>query len=213
MKSFVRHLLMFVSLTVIMFPGRLAAQLNQGGIPSSFSLSMAPDESGFVTISPPATDRLLLEDEQSPLPYRFAVNLPVDLDIKSTGHWEKTVDGTNIWRLSLSSPGALALTLYFDRFDLPKGGKLFVYNPRRTQCIGAFTSLNNSSLQTFATGLIYGDQLTLEYDAPDGLPVPLIHISEVAHAYKGVADHSSLITFLRAAGQCQVNFICFEGGQ
>ena len=190
----------------------LSGQVSQGGIPCSFSLAMATDTTDVINIAPPATDVLLREDAEKPIPYRFALNLPVDLGSGSSGHWSKAPDGNHVWRLSVKSPGALALTLYFDRFNMPEGGKLFVYNPRRTQLIGAFTSLNNNNLSTFATALIYGDQLTLEYNAPDGVPAPEIHISEVAYAYRGVPDFSRQKTGFGGSGPCEVNVNCTEGG-
>jgi hypothetical protein len=208
-----RFILILFFCHAALFPNKVSAQLSQGGIPRSFALSMPPVERDIVTLTSPDMDVLAREDEQNPLPYRFAVNLPVSLGIDSSGLWERAKDGTNIWRLSLTSPGALAITLYFDQFQIPEGGKLFVYNPNRTQWLGAFTSLNNNSLFTFATGLIYGDQLTLEYNTPDGLEPPLIHISEVAHAYRGVAEYTSLKTGFGSAGKCMVNVNCSEGDQ
>ncbi len=193
------------------FPGILSAQLCQQGIPRSFSLAMASDTTGVFNIAPPSTDVLLREDEQNPIPYRFALNLPVDLGIGSSGHWSKASDGTNVWRLSVKSPGALALSLYFDRFVMHEGGKLFVYNPQRTQVIGAFTSLNNNNLSTFATALIRGDQLTLEYNAPDGVSAPEMHIAEVAYAYRGISDHSRQNSGFNGSGPCEVNVNCTEG--
>jgi len=116
-----------------------------------------------------------------------------------------------IWRLNVKSMGALALILYFDRFKIPEGGKLFVYNPGRTQLLGAFTSQNNNDLSTFATGMIYGDRLTLEYDAPGDLPVPELHISEVGHAYRGVTDYGGVRNGFGGSGPCEVNINCSEG--
>jgi hypothetical protein len=188
----------------------LRAQLSQGGIPRSISSAIARD-SAMITVVPPSLDILQREDEQTPVPYRFAINIPVDLGIGTSGNWVKTGDGSRIWRLNIQSPGALALTLYFDRFIMPEGGKLFVYNSQRTQVIGAFTSLNNNKSLTFATELIYGDQLTVEYDSPDGVNVPDLHISEVSHAYRGVSTYSTSRTGFGGSGNCEVNVNCDEG--
>ncbi len=196
---------------ILAFTGKLSAQLCQQGIPRSFSLAMASDTTDVVIIAPPSTGMVLREDEQNPIPYRFALNLPVDLGIGSSGHWSKASDGTNVWRLSVKSPGALALSLYFDRFVMHEGGKLFVYNPQRTQMIGAFTSLNNNNLSTFATALIRGDQLTIEYNAPDGVPAPEMHIAEVAYAYRGISDYSRQNAGFNGSGPCEVNVNCTEG--
>ena len=213
MKPCLRPIVFLILVPVILFPWMASAQLSQQGIPRSFALSLAPEEHNVVIVNPPEVAALQMEDEQNPLPYRFAVNLPVDLGIDAAGQWKKAADGSSVWRLNIKSPGALALTLYFDQFQMPEGGKLFVYNPGRTQCLGAFTSLNNNSLSTFSTGLIFGDQLTLEYNAPADRDAPKIHISEVAYAYRGVAEYSDLKTGFGSAGKCMVNVNCSEGDQ
>jgi hypothetical protein len=211
MKLHLRSIFLLILFFAASFPGMVSAQISRGGVPRSFSLAMAADTTKAVYVAPPSTSAIQQEDEQTPVPYRFAVNLPVDLAITTSGRWCKASDGTNVWRLSLQSPGALALTLYFDRFNLPEGGSLFVYNPQRTQLIGAFTSLNNNRLSTFATSLINGDQLTLEYNAPEGVALPEIHISEISYAYRGISEYSGLKTGFGASGKCQVNVNCPEG--
>ncbi|MEI7664056.1 MAG: hypothetical protein WCK34_17755 [Bacteroidota bacterium] len=211
MKRTLRLSIVLITAFYFLSPCLVRAQLSQGGLPRSFSLAMASDTTGMVNITPPATDMLQREDEQTPVPYRFALNIPVDISTGTSGKWMKAPDGTNVWRLSLKSTGALAITLYFDRFRLAEGGKLFVYNPRRTQLIGAFTSLNNNSLSTFATALIYGDQLTIEYNAADGVASPVMHISEVSYAYRGISDFSGLKTGFGGSGKCEVNVNCDEG--
>ena len=211
MKLRFNIILLLVLLVFITLPKALDAQVSSGGVPKGFTLALPPDTTAGMVVTPPATDGLLQEDALNPRPYRFAVNIPVEAGIDHSGHWIKTSDGSNVWRLNVQSPGALAMTLYFDRFNLPEGGKLFVYNPQRTQVIGAFTSMNNNNLSTFATALIYGDHLTLEYNAPEGISVPEIHIAEVAYAYRGVTDYSSRKIDFGGSGPCEVNVNCPEG--
>ena len=211
MKHQLRLIFVLIPFFCLSFPGMLDAQVSQGGVPRSFALAMTNDASPVITVASPSVDVLQNEDELNPIPYRFALNIPVDLGIVTAGNWSKAPDGTSVWRLTVESAGALALTLYFDRFKLPEGGKLFVYNPGRTQLIGAFTSENNSKLSTFATELIYGDKLTLEYDMEEGAPLPELHISEVAYAYRGISVYSSMKTGFGGAGKCEVNINCAEG--
>ncbi|MEI7981647.1 MAG: T9SS type A sorting domain-containing protein [Bacteroidota bacterium] len=194
-----------------LLPQLLTAQLNQGGVPQSFTISLPPDDRKMVSLTPPIREILDQEDQRSPVPFRFAVNLPVDIDIEHSGNMVKTEDGTMVWRITINAPGALALTLYFDRFQLPPEGRFFVYSPDRTQLLGAFTSLNNNELNTFATALINGDRITLEYNFPDGSVLPQFHLSEVAYAYRGVPDKREDRTGFGAAGKCEVNVSCSEG--
>jgi len=192
-------------------PFMARAQVSQGGIPYTISNSIPPVRGADATVSGPSSDALSAEDLAEPLPYRFAVNLPVDLGINNSGSWLTTPSRMKIWRLNIKSPGAKALILYFDQFKIPSGGQVFVYNPIRTQVLGAFNELNNNDLLTFATGMIFGDELTIEYNAPEGLPLPLLHVSEVGHAYRGVTDHGALTDDFGGSGSCEVNVNCAEG--
>jgi hypothetical protein len=196
-------MLLFLALPV-------AAQLNQGGIPLSFSLALRPEISNEVALSPPDMVRLEAEDIASPVPFRFAENIPVDLGIGDFSsmvvHGDKMVR-----RLTITAKGAKGLSLYFDKFALPESGKLFVYNPGRTQLMGAFTSLNNNTHGTFAVSVIHGETITLEYNAPAGSPLPDLHLNEVAYAYRGVSEEDGPMTGFGSSGKCEVNVNCQEG--
>lgn len=200
--------LFILLLSMICYP--TFSQVSRGGMPRSITFSMAPDTGNGVELEPPQLTQLQEEDRQQPLPYRFAVNIPVNLDPNNSGNWTTAMDGSLVWRLSISAPGALALTLYFDKFRLPEGGRLFVYNPARTQVLGAFTSANNNLNNSFATSLIQGDELTLEYNTGNASNLPELHVSEVAYAYRGVSD-PRLKTGFGSAGACEVNVNCSEG--
>jgi len=191
---------------------KLCAQLNEGGLPRSFTFAVPPDEKSVIQIHSPVIFDLQSEDERNPVPYRYAVNLPVDLDIRTTGHWSGVSGGTEIWRLEIFAPGARAMTLYFSDFNIPSGGKLFIYNPQRTLCLGAFTERNHNHERTFASSLLPGERLILEYDEPEGGgALPDIHISEVAYAYRGLPESSKGVRDFGQSGACEVNINCSEG--
>jgi hypothetical protein len=212
MKSPEKALQLLIAIILLTLPVSLAAQLSRGGMPVSFSTAMTPPAAAVAaSVDLPDLDAVSAEDIQSPLPYRFAINLKAGFDIRSSGEWLTAANGTRVWRVNVKSPGARALILYFDRFRIPEGGKVFVYNPGRTQLLGAFTSLNNNKLSTFATGLIYGDELTLEYDAPADAQLPDLRISEVGHAYRGVSEYHDVDNGFGTSGKCEVNVNCTEG--
>jgi hypothetical protein len=196
--------------SALLLPAIVSAQLSRGGVPLSFSLSVPPLPD-IVTVVPPNLDRLASEDAINPEPFRFAVNLPVDLGIGRDGQWTTAPDGRRMWRVNIRAEGALALVLYFDEFRLPEGGRLFLYNFNRTQLLGAYTEQNNSQLPGFAAGMIQGDRVTLEYDAPADIPLPLLHLSEIGYAYRGVSGSGRGTDGFGSAGKCQVNMNCPEG--
>jgi hypothetical protein len=201
--------LIFPILLFFVFSYAANAQLSQGGVPRSFSHSMVPDSKHAVVIEAPDLLTLQQEDERMPLPYRFAVNIPVDIDPAHDGAWDQTPDGLPMWRLTIIAREALALSLYFDRFTLPEGGRLFVYNPGRTRLLGAFAGDDRSASHGFATGLIPGEEITIEYNSDGTDAMPDFHISEVAWAYRGVGAENE--DGFGGSGNCEVNINCPEG--
>ena len=190
----------------------LHAQLSIGGIPpsSNYTVSRIPD--AVVKVPVPDLTETRKEDSIYPTPYCFGLVIPVDVDAAQTGSWSTLPDGTEIWRVMIKAPGALALTAYFDRFYIPEGGKLFIYDPDKSQVVGAFTSLNNPESGYFATELIAGDEMILEYSCPSGTEnKPLIHLNELTYAYRGV-DFLERYRYKNApTTACEVNINCPEG--
>ena len=163
-------------------------------------------------VVPPDLTITRQEDVIYPSPYRFGVVLPVDVSPDHSGNWTTLPDGNQIWRVTVSAPGALAVSAYFDRFSIPDGGKLFIYNSDRSQVIGAFTSLNNSKSGLFATELISGEEMTLEYVKPAGNnQFPRLHLNEITYAYRGVGFLNNNGSDRGITGTCEVNVNCPEG--
>jgi hypothetical protein len=187
-------------------------QLSSGGVPPSTIYSLSADDRNVISVNSPDMDVIRNEDEKYPSPYRFAVILPVDISPETTGNWEQIPDGGRIWRVSVMAHGALAMSAYFDKFVLPDGGKVFLYDPSKTQVIGAFTSRNNVPEGYFATELITGDRFILEYYQPSGVQdAPLIHIYSIDYAYRGVGFLDNYRDTESPNGNCEVNIKCPEG--
>ena len=205
------------------------AQLNQGGIPySTFYQIDQPAEADLILTSPDM-EMVAAEDALHPIPYRFAINLPVNtwlvdpgsgnIVIASGAKQRDLASGINLpgsermWVYSIHAPGAKAMTLYFDQFYIPEGGKLFLYNADKSTVIGAFTAMNNNQEKLFSTELIPGDWIILEYNQPAGdSKMPKLHISEIAYAYRGIPENSESTGF-GSSGPCEVNVKCSEGAQ
>ena len=168
------------------------SQISEGGSPLSFyeRVSTSFQE---VFITPPDLNILAEEDAKQLKDgsgYRFAVLLPVNLNINNSGTWEEAGDGSKIWRLRLFSEGAEAVSLYFDEFKIPEGGKLFLYDDQKKQLLGAFSSGNNKESGRFATGLLRGSSVILEYDSPpDSKNLPELSVSDFGYAYRGVYNN------------------------
>lgn len=200
-------LILLVCLTPV---GTAFGQLSQGGVPPSETWSLRNSGVPVITVSPPDLDPIHAQDRASSPDYRFAVNLPVDAGIANAGTWTSLPDGSDVWRLALKATGALAITLYFDQFSIPAGGELFLYNENRSDVIGAFTERNNRTSGLFATRLVSGDMIYLEYHRPIGVSdFPRLNISELAYAYRDAAPGNAL--GFGQSGPCEVNVACSEG--
>ena len=132
-----------------------------------------------------------LEDEVRGVPPRFGYKHSVHYTLENTGEWIELPDGSRLWRLTISSPGALAISLLYDQFWLPDGAKFWVYSTDRRHSTDVITSAYNigtrDDIQGFATGLVYGDQITLEYFLPSCADeVGVVSIAYVVHGYRHI---------------------------
>ncbi|MBP6978904.1 MAG: PKD domain-containing protein, partial [Lentimicrobiaceae bacterium] len=110
------------------------------------------------------------------------------------------------------SPGALAVSLYFDQFNLPAGGELYAYNETKTQVIGAFTDFNNDPSGLFATEIIQGESVTIEYYQPETVASsPVISISDLAYIFRGVFFEMVQGNGRDQSQWCMININCEEG--
>jgi len=209
MRNYYKIITMFVT---VLLSDVVSAQISEGGTPLSFSKTIS---STFqeVFIASPDLNRLAQEDAKQVkdgLGYRFAVLLPVNLNINNSGTWEETENGDKVWRLKLFSEGAEAVNLYFKDFKLPEGGKLFLYDESKKQVRGAFTSKNNRKSGNFAVSLIPGSCAILEYNAPaDILLKPTMTVSDFGYAYRGVYNSEK---GFGGSDPCEVNVNCSPEG-
>ena len=207
-------LLLLVFLGGFLLPFTVQAQISYGGTPPSFDFQ-------DYRFSPPLYEavvdfdvkKLIEEDkeyENSGNPLRCAKNIPVHLDAINNGEWFTLPDGTWIWQLEIYAPDALAILLQYEKFIIPEGGKLFLYNPEKSKILGAYTEKTNTKGAEFATELVGGDRIILEYVAPptDEMLIPQIEITGVGYGYNHI-----IVTHSRAgeSESCMININCSEG--
>jgi PKD repeat protein len=105
------------------------------------------------------------ENERLGFPVRVAKTIPADLTPENTGEWITLPNGQRIWRLEIEAPHANAISLLYDKFIIPLGGKLFIYSPDY-KVIDVFTDRDNPKKKEYATDFIPGDKIRLEYVEP-----------------------------------------------
>ncbi|MBM55303.1 MAG: hypothetical protein CMB32_01955 [Euryarchaeota archaeon] len=137
--------------------------------------------------------------------FEFAKIIELDIDLFEQGEKTELINGS-VWRLGIQSTGAKAISLYYDEFNIPFGGELIIYNPSQDQIAGPFTYEDVHTSGLYATELIEGDKIILEYFQPNyQQQLPSINIEKLAYAYK-----SGGIGF-GASQDCEVNANCPEG--
>lgn len=155
------------------------------------------------------------EDDSNGVPPRFGYPHSVNYNLNNSGQWVNLPDGSRLWRLSISCPNALSINLLYDKFWLPDGAKFFVYSYDKKRTLGAFTSANNKGtkdkVQGFATGLVYGDKIVLEYYEPKNVRNQgIISIAYVVQGYRYINIYNGQKS-LGASGNCNININCPEG--
>jgi len=191
------------------------AQLSHSGTPYAYGQANTSASVPLIKLERPNLIPIDSEDainDKAGMPFRFAVCVKTNLNLRNSGQWETLKDDSKVWRLRVRIPGALALSCYFDAFHLPLGSKLFIYRPDHTKMIGAFTAENNQPDSLFATELIAGDEIILEYqEAHDNPEAAIISLSEIDYAYRGIRLLSKSGTDFGGSGTCEVNVNCGEG--
>lgn len=198
-----RYLIIFCFIST-----EVLSQISQPGVPLSFEFSTNDDSVNSIEFPEINLAELSREDSIDQLrnrPMRFGKAHETKISISNAGTWKIINNEMKIWRLELICPQAYSINLIYDQFRIPEGGKLFLYNEDRSYVLGAFSSNNNTDgNQEFATGLVAGEKLILEYNSPINLPDPQIEISSVVHGYKNFLNFGD-------SGPCNNNVNCPEG--
>lgn len=193
------------------------SQISEKGTPPSFLYSThdsiqtrtATELLPHTINSPFTAAQLIEEDENAPsgTPYRIGILLAAGLNMPGDAEREILPGGEEIYRLRIKSEDAIALSLYYDHFEIPEGGKLYIYNADHTHLLGAYTPATNPDGKAFSSQFVAGDDITLEYAVPPSGALPDIKISDIGYGYDHLEIHSSSTVDL----SCMVNINCPEG--
>ncbi len=191
-------------------------QISQGGVPPSFSRPNTLRSASPVTNIPVNldVDRLIWEDaivERNGGPVRVAEVLPVDVDIHKTGNWSTFSDSVKIWQETIFAQGAKGLILSYKDFYIPEGAKLFIYNEDHSEILGAYTRSTHPEGGSFATEIISGEKITLEYvSSATSSEQPRLVVEDVGYIYNPRAAPGKTPT-INLSAPCMINVNCSEG--
>lgn len=192
------------------------AQYSEGGTPVGFDKFIVNDPIPVETM-PSFNVQEMLDEDQARLeagikgPFRFGRNFDVYITPQNKGVWKTLANGDKLWRLAIHSPEAYSLNFIFSKYKLPEGAKMWMYNEDHSHVIGAFTHKNNQYSEMFATDLIKGNKVIIEYYEPATVAFPgEIIISTVTHGYINTFTDEFLRNF-GSSGSCNMNVACPDG--
>lgn len=124
--------------------------------------------------------RVAMEQASSQLrTFFFAHKMPLTIDVVEQGKHSTMEDGTQVWRYRIRARGAKSLSFFFDRFELPQGGLLYIYDSfAPTNKIGGFGADNNNAQKSLPTMPIAAEDVVIELQAPKGT-TPQLRLAEV----------------------------------
>lgn len=217
--------IIFLSLLICGIAHNLQAQISNNKIlPKSFLLSQVRfNESKIYTA--PNVDMKKIEKEDfldSVAGYapRFGYPHKVNLNTQNSGEWIRLENGDKLWFLKIKCPKAKSINLLYDKFWLPNGATLHIYNKNKSQILGAFTSKNNKGTHAkpkgFSTTLVAGNVITLEYFEPSNTTDKgIISITKVIHGYKKIKLLSNFYEKgnkdFGDSASCNININCESG--
>lgn len=212
-KSKIGVLFQLILIIIMLSPGFATAQLNVGGRPIMPDQNRLQLEAIAIELEAPDISKLLQEDiigESNGLPERMGVSIPVNISMGNSGNVIRSVDNLKTWSVIIQCKGATGLGLYFSKFHLPEGAKMFVYSEDKTHVLGAYTSMNNQPNGLFAVEVAKGERIIVEYSFSD-IDTEAFTIDEVLYVYKPMIFPGDQKGSNKGAQFCEVNTSCSEG--
>jgi hypothetical protein len=175
-------------LLVLSFTLSIFSQVTNEGTPASWNLTQ---KAGLNAIALPGIDikKIKAEDDINDKleakPYRVGVLQKVNYGLDNAGAWTQLPNGDRIWRVLFSSKDAIHLSVNFDKFLLPKGAHIYLYNDEKSDLLGAYKDNSNNEKQMLGTWFVKGEKLWIEYYEPkDVQGQGILNISSVIHGYR-----------------------------
>ncbi|AMR27649.1 hypothetical protein A0257_11455 [Hymenobacter psoromatis] len=184
---------------------------NQERLAARLAVS-AQDTPPVLRLKAPDVTALLKEDQRKTrrgaLPH-FGKPTPLALNLLAAGRWEPAAGGRR-WQLALTSPGATSLNFFFDKFYLPPGAELYLYNADHSMAIGPIDSTQNTVASVFATDLLKGETVTFELFEPATFQgKSVLHADQVVHGYQDLPGQP--YAGYGQSAPCNVDINCSAG--
>ncbi len=209
-----RKIKIFLSI-LLLFSVFSFSQVTNEGVPISWSYPLGEFSNVEANLLPSFDLQSIKEEDKIndylfDKPWRFGYMHSVDYGFED-GQWDILDNGDRIWRILISSSGALSLNFIFDNLFIPKGGSLYLYNDDQSDLLGAYTSDQNQEGGVLGTWLVKGDSIWIEYYEPSSVQGQgTLHIVKATHGYRN-ADSFNLAKGLNDSGNCNLDVDCSIG--
>lgn len=181
-----KKLLLFLSFLLVT---KIYAQTTNEGEPFSWSLIQEKSSLKTITLSKINIKKTRTEDiandKLKAKPWRYGLLRKLDYSLDNSGLWTELDNGDRIWRISLKSPDAINVSINFNKFNLPEGSSIYLYNSDRSDLVGAYTDLVNNKNKMLGTWFVKGDNVTIEYYEPKEVKgLAQLNIGSLIHGYR-----------------------------
>lgn len=138
--------------------------------------------------------------------------VPVDYYPGNSGVWDTLNNDNKIWRAAFHVKGARYLSIWLKPYRVNKGVKVFIYDVLQQNVAGAFSSINNKSINSLATTQIPGEYIVVEMQMPafvreyGSFVISGIGCDTTTDSgMKGVKD-----TWYGSSGSCNIDINCYN---
>ena len=168
----------------------------------------------------PTIDLSLIKKEDSindldkTIPWRYGILRPIALNTQNSGLWTTLPNGDKVWRLAITSPGAVNLSLNFNTFNLPTGSTLQLYNGSKDDFSKVYNPSNNRNSNTLGSWFLEGNTIVVQYyQSSLTSTIPQLEIGSLIHGYRmGLLDPIlEAERGLEDSGDCNYDVNCSVG--
>lgn len=136
-------------------------------------------------------------------PFQIAVAVSVNLDIAKLMNWDAEGDSA-YGKFAIKVNGALSSSINFDKFYLPNGTEMYIYNENGSMITGPITEKENNPDQIWGSWVYQGPWLTIEIRTPlSTLKQLILHANNIAYGYKKV-----YVSGFGQSAPCEINVLC-----
>ncbi|MGH1540827.1 MAG: trypsin-like serine peptidase [Arenicella sp.] len=146
-----------------------------------------------------------------PGPIKFASPFQVDFNLdKSIGWTQTNYQGQqyDVLKYRLTSPNAYSLNLGFSKYNMPDGGKMFVYIDGYENLLRPFTADDNEDHGQLWLPVVDGKQITIEINIPSEQRKNLeLELDSVNQGFLDIHNLQQEVEGLKS-GSCNIDVAC-----